>query len=1224
MATVSLKATESSRRIGVFLLSALMSFLVVEPALATMAQKPLFVGGSVKPNIVFVLDDSGSMQYETMDGSVTNYFGSTIADEMVMLVYPRIDGVFGDEDNEYDNDRVPYFDRDMSAFFRSPQNNRLYYDPSVTYKPWMTHDGENRYSKATTTNALHNPAIPSLGGRNLAEENSESAQWVDDDGDHVTHTDTFWPAVYYWYNGSGDRDDADNYEKVEIRKGETFTGHGRGGTNADGQPNRPDCDAANMCTYDEEIQNFANWYSYHRNRVFAARAGIGEAFAQQGDDIRVGYGSINTEERNIDGVQTPTLVRGVRDFSGSGKEDFFDWLYDSEIPDSGTPLLTALRDVGEYFERTDSKGPYNETPGQGGGENRACHSNYSILMSDGYWSETYWEPGPWGGGSWVEYDPEVDNADGTNGQQITGENNQSYQYQADDPFRDNHSDTLADVAMEYWKRDLTDLPNNMTGSIRNPAFWQHMVTYTIGLGVSGSIDAEAAFDAIEDGDDIDWPDPWEDGESAKIDDMLHAAVNSRGASFTAQNPTDFATALDGMLTDMGNRGVGSSASIATSSTRLDTDTFIYQARFDSRDWSGELLAFELDEDDGSIADTPFWTAEDGIDGIRNIVTFVPGPKNSLDENDGIVTNDPSSGTTAEFEWNNLTAWQETALKTDPDDGSEGTEADARDRIDWLWGGQAEEKQNGGDLRDREKLLGDIVNSDPLFVGDQDFGYWMRSEDTGDKWDEYRGFVDDLRDNDPALLVGANDGKFHAFEAETGEEIFAYVPNMVYEGLSALTDPGYTHQYLVDGDPVMNDVHDGSEWRRMVVGTLGAGGEGLFALDVTGIGESAGSYTPDVLWEITNEHDAFEGNLGHIVGSATIALLPDEKWYAIFGNGYDSDSGNASLYLVEMTDPTNVHEFEVDDTGGNGMSPPAAIDSDGDRAVDTIYAGDLQGNLWEFDVSNDKNSNQWGVANGGDPLFVAKSRNDRRQPITASPEVTRHEDGGVMVFFGTGKYFELEDGTVGNDPVIHSLYGIRDDGSGDTVLRDELVGQEIIAELSADAASNEFDQNLRVTSDNAQPENPDERMGWHLDLLYPPDNESAADGERSVTRPIIRGSRIVFTTLIPSSDPCAGGGDSWIMEMNAMTGSRLDTPPFDLDDDGEFTEGDNVEIVDEDGNTIQVPVTGIGPDLGIISNPSIISSGGEENKYISGSTGRRGQIREQGDDSRGRRSWRERQ
>lgn len=1176
-------------------MAAVFAFLTANPVAADIAQKPLFVTSTVDPNVVFAIDDSGSMHFETMDDSITKEFGSSINNDYIMLVYPRTDGVFGGSDYD-NNNRVPQFDGWVSAYFRSPQNNSLYYDPSITYEPWSKSDG-SRYPDAPKNNAPHSPSLPGLGGRDFTQQNSAFTEWVDDNGDDHWHTENFWPAVYYWYDGNGDRRDENNYTRVEIRSGTTsYSGHGRS--------NRTDC-TAGACTYEQEIQNFANWYSYHRNRLFAARAGIGDAFVQQDEQIRVGYGSINATGNYVDGETERTLVRGVRSFEGSDRENFFEWLYEEPVGPNGTPLRRGLQGIGEYFERTDNRGPYSDSPGSSSGDPVPCRSNYAILMSDGYWSGN---------------DPHnISNEDGSDGDTHTSPSGDSYQYEAGAPFSDQYSDTLADVAMNYWKRDLTDLNNQVPNSDRNPAFWQHMVTYTVGLGVVGSIDPETAFDAIESGANINWPDP-EGSDAGKIDDMLHAAVNGRGGFFAAQNPKQFADELSSVLQDIVEREVGSSASIATNSTRLDTDTLIFQARFDSEDWSGELLAFELDDEDGTVSDTPAWTAEDGIDGLRNIVTFVP--QGSL--TNGIDPNDPTEGSTRHFEWNDLNNWQKNALRENPETGTQDPVAVGQQRLNWLWGNQSDEIQNGGNLRNREKLLADIVNSNPLYVGGQDFGYWTLIENSGDKWDDYRDFVNDLRDNEPSLLVGANDGKLHAFEAETGEEIFSYVPNMAYPDLSAVTHPDYEHRYIVDGSPRMNDVHDGTEWRRVVVGTMGAGGEGVFAVDITDMGESAGTYTPEVLWEITDDHQDF-GNLGHVIGSATIALMQDGKWYAIFGNGYDSSTETASLYLVEVTDPSNVKEIPTNVSGGNGLSTPIPIDFDGDRITDTIYAGDLHGNMWEFDVS-DSNQNKWEVANKGGPLFVAREDDaygGRAQPITGRPEVGLHDDGGVMVFFGTGQYFEPGDGTVGNNPVVQSFYAIRDPdpmstqkggGGGPIVERDELVQQEIEHEVS------QFGFDLRVVTDNSST-TPDDRKGWVLDLISP---DNVQDGERSVARPILRGDRIIFTTLIPSQDRCAGGGDGWLMEMNAMTGQRLDTSPFDLNDDGQFTEEDFVDVSDGTGGTDSRPASGKRSRVGIIQPPGIVSSGDTEYKYSAGSSGQIERTVEQGANNKGRRSWRERQ
>jgi type IV pilus assembly protein PilY1 len=330
---------------------------------------------------------------------------------------------------------------------------------------------------------------------------------------------------------------------------------------------------------------------------------------------------------------------------------------------------------------------------------------------------------------------------------------------------------------------------------------------------------------------------------------------------------------------------------------------------------------------------------------------------------------------------------------------------------------------------------------------------------------------------------------------------------------------------------------------------------------------------------------------------------------------------------------------------NGLSSPVPADVDGDRIVDFIYAGDLHGNLWKFDVTS-SNPAQWdfGFRQSGvpQPLFTActdassSSRcYDTRQPITARPEVGSNPTGGQMVYFGTGKYFEdcdsrtTTNGTSANcsttgtaTQVVQSFYGIRDllaKGSTGAVApvgagRSSLLQQSVISTQALNFTNPDGSsgtENIRVTSNNTIN---DSHGGWYIDL---PDH-----GERQVSTPILRGGRVVFTTLIPSADPCGFGGDSWLMEIDALQGSRLDASPFDLDNDGMFTTGDFVPVTLADGSRVLVPVGGRKSREGIIKTPGVITAGEREYKFASGSTGGIDRTVENAGDAGGRQSWRQ--
>lgn len=1145
----------------------------------TVAQKPLFLSINSPANIMFLLDDSGSMQFEAMPDAITfeNY------------MYPRASGVYGADD--YTN-RVPTFNSndELNRFMRSSANNAIYYNPQVRYRPWSKPDG-TQYDNADTNCAPHNPYNTGVGCRAFTDasgnpvQNKQSATWVRFRSLGTSGVNTrvssgsqeFWPAVYYTYTGPAEADhydeerwDPDNYTETIINDtGATYPGG----------PAREDCKNPNACTFAEEIQNFANWYTYYRSRALLARAGAGFAFAQQRNSaVRIGFATLNKGASSIDGVNTRSIVRGVREFKGDNVDDFFDDLYGVNIPAAGTPLPRALEAVGDYYRRTDDRGPWSNTPGEAGGDSphSACRGSYAVVMTDGYWDET-------------TLSTVNGNVDGSTGPTISNPSGGSYTYTPGPPFEDNYDETLADVAMYYWNRDLRpDLPNKVPPSPADEAFWQHMTTFTIGLGVSGTLDPETDLQRLIDGS-LQWPDAsGNNKDERRVDDLWHAAINGRGGYFSAKDPETFAESLTNSLNTILGR-VASAASVATNSTRLDTNTLIYQARFDSKDWTGQLLAYDI-RPNGQVGDI-IWDAASLIPahGSRDIFTW-----------------DDAAGDGVEFLWGNLNATQQAALNVDMTGTVDNLGAD---RVAFVRGDQSVEGNNGGTFRNRDRVLGDIVNSDPAYVGTDDYGYRILDGDEGSSYSTFRA-SSAYRNRTKMLYVGANDGMLHAFDAETGVEKFAFVPNEVIPALNQLTDPDYNHRYFVDGAPRAGDAYLNGTWKTVLLGSTGAGGRSVFALDVT----NPDSFDEtDVMWEFTHEE------LGYTIGQPTIARVKaGERWVGIFGNGYDSLSLRAQLFIVDLEDGSLIEAIDTevgDTTTPNGLATPVPVDMDGDRVTDYVYAGDLQGNLWKFDLTGN-NSNSWGVAykQGPAPKPLYQACADvgctQPRPITVRPTVGRHPDGGVMVYFGTGKYFEDGDNIVNASTEVDAFYGIRDNGSR-VSSRNNLVEQTILLEATAAAANTQFD--IRAMSNN--PVDYASKSGWFIDLVSP---VNGIEGERVISQAVLRNGRIIFTSVIPSQDECDFGGRSWLMELDAVTGGRLGYSVFDANGDGIIDDKDFVTL--PDGS--KVPVSGRGMD-GIGKTPGIISAGEVEYKYTSTSDGNIVVTDEAGGGSAyGRQSWRQ--
>jgi type IV pilus assembly protein PilY1 len=1180
------------------MLAMLLGSVLVGPAHAEIAQSPLYLTNTAEPNVMFVLDDSGSMHWEVMPDHSLVYFMFPRPNTLYGASYSSGYGSLTDTDGSYNG--VARFTKDnrYARYFRTAQFNPLYYNPAVRYEPWKNADG-TRMANASPTAARLNPVNSGEGTRNLTADDTRDAVWINNDGSESESSVTYYPATYFTYTGSNvltGPTDANNIEadftRVEIKPAIASFSKAA---------DRTDC-AATTCTYDEEIQNFANWYTYYRSRVLAARAGIGSAFAAQGNNMRVGFGTLNKASTTVDGVSTPVVVNGVRPFSGASRTDFFNALYDWDMEPGGTPLRKALDDVGQYYSRTDNRGPWGNTPGTDDGvattTHAQCRQSYTILMTDGYWSE--------GSSYQASTDDARENVDGTDGPTKTSPASLAFPsgrtdtYSAESPFSDSYSNTLADVAMYYWKRDLrSDLENEVPTSTVNSAFWQHVSTFGVGLGVSGTVSPTAAFDAIGTGASITWPDPTA-SNAAKLDDLLHASVNGRGGFFSAADPATFATELTTVLNTIQDRGSSSSAAVASNSTRLTSNTHLYQALFNPRDWSGQLKAFPL-QADGTIGDMA-WDAADNVPahGSRNIRTW-------------------SGSAGMEFS------------------GTVGTLTAAQ--VNYLRGDDSLEIKNSTGpsdtlhvFRNRSTKLGDIVNSDPHFVHNENFGYNTLPSTAGT---DYPAFLAGKSARTAMVYVGANDGMLHGFDASfvcqdndtavdsdgdtdpandcdikvpastAGDELLAYVPKVVWPNLPLLTSPTYSHKYFVDGSPTSWDAYWGATptWKTVLVGGLGAGGKGVYALDVTNPNSFGDG---SVLWEFQGNTSTEIANMGHVMGNVTVARMKDGNFWAVFGNGFGSTSGKSVLFMVRIDAPSTVKMFELGTGTGNGLAQPTLVDVNGDRIIDLIYAGDLKGNVWKVEVTGSVAT--WGTAFGSDatprPLFMAKDGSGVAQPITSGIEVGRAPTpvSGLMVYFGTGKYFEVGD----NAPpyTVQTMYGVVDDDTDDELLRADLQQQSIIYEgiLS--------DNRVRAMSKNTV--DYATKKGWYIDLLTPP-SPGTQKGERMISAPMLFGGRVLFQTVTPSQSVCDYGGSSWFMQVDPATGGELLASGF---------RGLGVTTIDL-GDGVVANVSGLDAGVGLSGGFGVpITAGDKAYVPLTGTSGNLGATGISSGQIKPRASWRQ--
>lgn len=1054
-----------------------------QAAPGTLANTPLFLTSSVDPNILFLIDNSGSMQNIVPDAPFdpnTNYATCGTAQELSSNF--RVD-------IQITPSGIPYFQACDISDFRQPCGTNYNWGTSAGTGPVSNYQKRCFNPADTYTARLH--------GNGGGDSNTKFPSG-------------YLPAAYSgnylnWYFGASPTD------------------FGTGARNKPGTERRMDIarDAATGLV----------------NGLQGVRAGLASYNGANGANIDVPLDAIGSNRNS--------LLSAIAGLS----------------PNGSTPLAESLRDIGEYFsvgyngnftlhpgQSTLAGDPFSEesvskttlfqrgysfTPPATPPIQYFCQKNFAVLMTDGR--------------------PQQDQDMGTELEDYDGDCQNaspaclSFDRKPNQTYESAGSDYLDDVAKAWNEIDLRpDLDDFSGDPVTN-----NLITYTIGFA-----------------DDQVINDPL----------MQDTAANGGGLFITAENSTQLVSAFQQAIGDI-NSQLGSAASVAFNSGSLSTNTLIFLALFNSDDWSGNLLAFGLDPDTGDIDSNDTWDAASVLDS-RNLTT---APRTILSYNgtDGIP-----------LEWTSLTPGQQADFRTDAG-GNPDTVAAGQERLDYLLGDRTCEIANSAScinhLRPRGSRLGDIVQSGPVFVGEPVLN-WPNSAPFPDAIGEtYSDFKRNQANRRGVVYVGANDGLLHGFDTQNnGEEVIAYAPNALFStearaGYHYLADPAYSHRFYVDLTPTVSDAYIRTSaagsvgWHTVLIGGLRAGGRGLFALDITdptAFNNSTAAAANTVMWEFTNADDP---DLGFTFSKPSIVPLEDPngdiQWAAIFGNGYNADGPGATgtaqlfiLFLEEGLDGTwdlNGGDYVKIDTGAgsianadcadpasdcNGLSTPAVVDTDGDGLADRVYAGDLQGKLWVFDLSGG-NAGSWGLAYP-QPLF----QGEPDQAITVSPVVVRNPEVGTvadnhpntLVMFGTGQYVTLNDlGTT----QTQSFYGIWDAGNDlptlplrQTDLLEQTIGTGTSG--SGNTVRTLTDNNIRFTTGN-----PD--FGWFMDL--------PETGERSTTDPVVRGDLVFFNTITPETAVCSTGGTSWLMVAKISNGGRPDEVAVDVNNDGVL------DALDEVGN-----------------------------------------------------------
>jgi type IV pilus assembly protein PilY1 len=643
--------------------------------------------------------------------------------------------------------------------------------------------------------------------------------------------------------------------------------------------------------------------------------------------------------------------------------------------------------------------------------------------------------------------------------------------------------------------------------------------------------------------------------------------------FLSSSAETVLAALDEIFANVASEANSIAGGAISTSRVTSSGGLIYQAQFDPADWSGDLVAYSLAlSTDGTqiqigSATSSVWTNSAGqsVGAAGKLDDTAPGSRN-------IYVGFNSSATTPVFDssaftWAAVDDSVKSALFTSP----ETADVQGQNRLNYLRGDRTLEAGGtaGGNFRKRGSRLGDIVNSGIAYVA----GPTQTISDSS-----YASFYSSTLSRVPTLYVGANDGMLHAFNATTGEELFAYIPSWVVPNLMTLTSTNYSHRSYVDATPVVNEANLGStssaDWRTVLVGGSGGGGQGVYALDVTDptafASSSAGNSS--ILWEFTDKHDV---DMGNVIGTPQILKLnvaagsstPDYRYFAVVASGVNnhaadgqaSTTGQPALFFLRLDKPKSTAwqlganyykvKFPVITTDSSLPSGLAnfTVRLGIAREVSYLYAGDLQGNLWKLDFRT-TSADSWSLDNlsffknsgSAIPMFVATdgATTPNRQPITMPPALTFGPNRGIIVSFGTGRYLSAADNSA---PFrVQTMYSVFDNNSATPDSTSSptaaISGRGRLQAGTVTSTSITFSGFAwgRPSADN----DTTSRAGWYFDFYNSGTTSTVTGtGERQISGLGVLAGRLIFGSVIPAVTSCDNGtGNLYVIDTLSGNGS----------------------------------------------------------------------------------------
>lgn len=934
-------------------------------------------------------------------------------------------------------------------------------------------------------------------------------------------------------------------------------------------PNRTDC-AGTTCTYAEEMANFANWYTYYHTRMQMMKSGVSRAFKNVSNKFRVGFNTIN-----YTGVSDgDNRFLHIDKFELAHKNSWYTKLFLTD-PSGSTPLQNSLGKVGRLFANkiTNQMDPVQYSCQQ---NFSILSSDGYWNSSTGTYSLTNGSVGNLDGGSTPRPMFEGPSASSNSLADIakyyydTDLRDTSLSNCTGGPVCTGGASTGCASPITF-----AVCEDNVFTSPTDNNVKQHMTSFTIGLGADGTLNYQGDYLTATSGDFYDlknnlnsknWPNPITNSGGERIDDLWHAAVNGQGQYFSAKNPDDIVSGLNSALASISSK-IGAGAAAATSTLNpVAGDNGVFVASYTTQKWYGNLEKRLMDLETGVTSEQAAWCVEDvvadtctapsyfendtgggssewycvtgGVTDSANCSGTLVGTDCKVQVNKACTgtlkskvaadsdtrnikmkvgsalqnfneANVTAAGLGANFSNAFLVANLSQAPVLTPTQKALLTPANL---VKFLRGqtGYEDRASNGSDnriFRAREATLGDAVESQPTYLAKPPFNY----ADSG-----YGAFAAANASRTKVVFLGANDGMLHTFDANSGQELWTYVPSQVVPNMWKLADKNYTtlHSYYVNGSSVIGDAYFDGGWHTILVGSLRGGGRGYYALDVTS------PTSPALLWEFTPTQDA---DVGYSFGDAIITKRPsDGKWVVLVTSGYNNTgpgSGRGYLYVLDAKDGTVLTKIDTgagDTTTPSGLSRIAAwVDNAAQNNTTTwVYGGDLIGNLWRFNLAN----------NTVFKFAVLKDPGSGLQPITTAPELSE-VNGKRVVYVATGKYLEPSDLTTTQKQTI---YAIKDDD--ETTTLNDPRGSLTVRTFSTAGATRTV--NSAISCQNWSFAS---QRGFYLDLPDLKTVGATSASERAHVNPQLFFGTLLVPSTVPASDVCSPGGYGWLNFIDSETG-----------------------------------------------------------------------------------------